>query len=682
MNTQTPNTTGSRVLSSADRGYSTLSTTTVDVENSRAPATSTWHGPLISSGASQHDEKPCAGHGTRLAPEEEVVMRDARTSLPTRSRHLNIPEQLAELIISMIPGPEGKEMAEAYREATDLPPITNLSLSELDIQNIIPNIRLRHDVNFDRDLSFRPNLDGSKGQEKMKAAQKYWRALVAELELYTRLFRGTPPLRELKGTDWTTVTRHAERRIPIIFQTIQDVLKSLVPDRDHSRVDEHLDVPMLMQEIERGVCDLVRLAEWMAHLLKEHCAPMRDGWVDKMVAYIKLGVTTNSSGDIVKGLCELLGILEAMKLDVANHQIRNLKTLLIEDTINFEKHYHLDRLVNGRARVNINTAHTWYSLAVEDFGQQCITPRHEPLRLQLEVFVRAVTATIFNRDGGFEFPETFYLDQDRLRVLKAEIEDVVSFDICFDMFANLIKQFGYEGPVSPTTRQQLRISLSAIMGEAIGYGFQTWIMNSEALSLEILRQASLFAGQPQTHDLDSILKAEQLFRHLFHTSAATHAERLEASMLLQVLACANRHSNSSPTDLFNTLVPVANSVPLPPAQPSRPATGPDSFTFLLPQHAANTKLMDIANRITHIVLLHWRIWRPIAYVQEEEMKQSSGTLALGEVSSLSASPQPPLTNRSSAHPAVDGAQGIPNLNTRDVQDSGQESSVAHETPSQ
>jgi hypothetical protein len=214
----------------------------------------------------------------------------------------------------MIPGSEGEELAKAFREGSDLPPITRQSLSELDVQNIITNIKLRHDVNFDRDLSFRPNLDGTKGQEKVKAAQRYWRALVAELELYTRLFRGTPPLQEMDSASWSSVVQHAERRVPKIFQTIQDVLKSLVPDRDHSRVEEHLDVPMLMQEIERGVCDLVRLAEWMACLLKEHCAPMRDEWVDKMVSYTRMGVTQNKSESIVKGLCELLGILESMKL--------------------------------------------------------------------------------------------------------------------------------------------------------------------------------------------------------------------------------------------------------------------------------------------------------------------------------------------------------------------------------
>lgn len=205
----------------------------------------------------------------------------------------------------------GEELADNFLEAWDLPPVTKQSLSELDIQSIITNIKLRHDVNFDRDLSFRPNVDGVKGQEKERVADKYWGALIAELVLYNRLFHGTPPLSAIQVEAFTP---YAQRRIPILFQNVRDVLKSLVPDRDHSRVDEHLDVPMLMQAIERGVCDLGRLADWMAQLLKEHCAPMRDVLVDEMVTCTRQGEADRNLEQIVEGLRKLFGILEAMKL--------------------------------------------------------------------------------------------------------------------------------------------------------------------------------------------------------------------------------------------------------------------------------------------------------------------------------------------------------------------------------
>jgi len=233
----------------------------------------------------------------------------------------SLPEQLAELIRTIIcADSRAEEMIDAFQHAGEYPPITRQSLAELDIQNIINNIKLRHDVNFDRDLSFRPNLDGTKGQEKLKASKRYWNALCVELKLYMFLFQGVSPngvpsittpqsLPNFKG-----LTQYVKRRIPIMFETIREILKSLVPDRDQSRVDEHLDVVMLMQEIEKGVCDQVRLSEWLANLIKEHCAPMRDERVDKMVECTKEGVSNISTESIVSGLRELLGILEAMKL--------------------------------------------------------------------------------------------------------------------------------------------------------------------------------------------------------------------------------------------------------------------------------------------------------------------------------------------------------------------------------
>jgi len=318
MGSQTPQATSSNTTTpfgSTKHTFRPMPAITPDAEGPKASIDATgsaWHVGLKNQDGSPHEERHCidieAGSSRKSHPPQNGVWP------PTSPHPRRIPEQLAELIMNMIPGPRGEELRDAFQSAADLPPITKQSLSELDIQNIITNIKLRHDVNFDRDLSFRPNLDGTKGQEKMKVSTKYWSALEAELELYVRLFQGSPALWNSPHTNWPIIVQHAQRRIPKMFETIQEVLKSLVPDRDHARVDEHLDVPMLMQEIERGVCDLVRLAEWMAHLLKEHCAPMRDEWVDKMVKSTRDGVSKNSSLSIVDGLRQLLGIMEAMKL--------------------------------------------------------------------------------------------------------------------------------------------------------------------------------------------------------------------------------------------------------------------------------------------------------------------------------------------------------------------------------
>ena len=90
-------------------------------------------------------------------------------------------------------------------------------------------------------------------------------------------------------------------------------------------------------------------------------------------------------------------------------------------------------------------------------------------RAQFETFVQAVVHILLSNDPSKDFPETFYLDQDRLRALKSELHDIVHFDMCCKVFAWLLREMNYRGPVPHTAQQNLRNSLFAIVGEDGNY---------------------------------------------------------------------------------------------------------------------------------------------------------------------------------------------------------------------
>lgn len=193
------------------------------------------------------------------------------------------------------------------------PPVTKRTLSELDLPCIMSNINLRMDANFDRDLHFKPDLDGEKGKRKRREAADYWSALAAEITIYN--------FYAAFGTDITNSTagerdseQEFEPRLPVMFETLQDILKTLVPERDHPSVMQNLEVPLLMQQIRKGVLDMVGVASWLATLLKTHCAPMRDEWADRMVKQISSALESQDPVGVVNGLQTLFAILEAMKL--------------------------------------------------------------------------------------------------------------------------------------------------------------------------------------------------------------------------------------------------------------------------------------------------------------------------------------------------------------------------------
>jgi hypothetical protein len=93
------------------------------------------------------------------------------------------------------------------------PPVTKTTLSELDVNKIIHNPKLRHDINFDPELHFRPNLDGEKGRRKQDKANQFWNALSEQLQQFV-VARDEFMRRYGNGEEWCLplLSRHSYQR--------------------------------------------------------------------------------------------------------------------------------------------------------------------------------------------------------------------------------------------------------------------------------------------------------------------------------------------------------------------------------------------------------------------------------------------------------------------------------------
>ena len=190
------------------------------------------------------------------------------------------------------------------------PPVTKASLSELDITRILHDSRLRHDLNFERDVAFRPNYDGDRGRKKKALAKEYWTVLAVEFAIYIEraaslgsscLLDDLAPLK----LPW---------RLPQMFRTIQAILKTLVRSEDQLAVDEVFDIELLVQQLEKGVCDLVSIADWLGAVLKRSCSPARDTLVGSVIDQIRQAVCAVDPVRLAHGIEQLFGVLETMKL--------------------------------------------------------------------------------------------------------------------------------------------------------------------------------------------------------------------------------------------------------------------------------------------------------------------------------------------------------------------------------
>ena len=528
--------------------------------------------------------------------------------------------------------PNGADVSLAYERASRSPPITSDSLAELDMPRIINNPKLRHDVNFDRDLHFRPNLDGSKGRQKMKSADQYWQALEGELFMYG--FAAQQKMHVQGGESaeyWERVLRHSQRRLNKMFEAIRDILKTLVPDYEQKTITERLDVDLIMQEISNGVCDLLSLSSWLAKVLKAHCAPMRDELVDAMQKDIEVGALEARHEKLVSGLRQLLTILEAMKLDVANHQIRHMRPLLVEDTINFQRRYNAHRI--GLGKIDVRKSQKW----LNDEREHLSTPVQQATHL--EALASALVRDVLFNENNI-CPPTFYLDADRLKSIRLDLRSTFSYELCRQILAELTP--AYVTPAELLRAQgALHTSVSAIVG--ISGRFLDRIEN---IAVEIVRILLILEGRYPPLDTSILGLVEQKLALALQPASAAFDKIARDTcdrLLPKLITSVEGHIRMSAVDLQDALVNQA------PSQLSSPPIG--FGAVLAPPEPTRTYDPDddIVRRLTHVICLHWHVWSDLVYLAPMEPDETESETPVKE----------PIPSRStSTSPTVPIAQAV------------------------
>lgn len=523
------------------------------------------------------------------------------------------------------------------------PPVTKKTLSELDLPCIMSNINLRMDANFDRDLHFKPDLDGEKGRRKRKEAADYWDSMASEIAIYA--FQAAQP-EPAEGSDSTSSPKASgkrtfEPRLPGMFETLQEVLKTLVPERDHPSVMQNLEVSLLMQQVRKGVLDMVALAGWLAALVKTHCAPMRDEWADRMVEQITSGSQSQDPKEIVNGLQTLFAILEAMKLDVANHQIRTFRVLLIEDTVPFLTEYFEGKINHGG--IQIETARQWYLSArdralLEDEQKSPSSSQPDDMK-PLDALFRGISDQLLQFNPPTAFPETFLFDSDRLWQLRSTIQNLINLEISWYIFESYVHTQKRYLSARDETYTTFRTRIWSLMEDGMDLssrtgssaddddpdlrGGQRWLQNMRCIALEIARFAcaaccldNVVADEVIT-PIESALEwhlsnESDLFRYFQNT--------MREKVLAATLSSARKYLPLSPLAICESqrAGPQAPSttgpaVPLPNSSSSNNTPPPSNQT-----HAPQQYDIDrIGMRLAHMGVLHWRVWAPILYLKDE-----------------------------------------------------------------
>ncbi|CBQ69582.1 related to SOK1 protein [Sporisorium reilianum SRZ2] len=390
------------------------------------------------------------------------------------------------------------------------PPITRHTLRELDLFEILKNPQLRHDVVFDPNVQFRPNFDGERGRRKREAGERYWTAVVREIEtgctctafshgqLLPCTCKAKHRLRRsgAAGTQDAAAPLQPSRipsRIPLLVQELRTICLSILPsnypadsvvadaeeaattsaaeDDDkgddaalseeaatparkkatvaassvaswttthHQLIAQTLDPHLISQQLQHGVLDVPALITFMGSILKLHCAPMRDEAIERMVDVVCV------DRNIGKGLRLCFEILELMKLDIANHQLRSARPFLVETAVDFEIRWFKEQIEQGKMSLERTTA--WIQQALGSSPDAATaTPRSEAV---VKAFNKGMLQLIFDVPGSLPlvspvatplgspsssslnntfasyYPETFQFDAYRMMTFHNDVSDL------------------------------------------------------------------------------------------------------------------------------------------------------------------------------------------------------------------------------------------------------------------
>ncbi|GAA5862745.1 hypothetical protein JCM1840_002659 [Sporobolomyces johnsonii] len=410
------------------------------------------------------------------------------------------------------------------------PPITKATLHELDLHEVMRNAQLRHDVVFDPNLMFRPNYDGERGERKRVAAEQYWTAVSREISFGCRCttFSGATALPCIclppnstpcaRPPPTSLSSRLPSRIVPLIVE-LRNILLSLLPApagppvsppfcstptfgqssaypypslnsptsplaspghpsgsfaASRDQIFDVLDPAFLSQQLARGVLDSASLARFLGSTLKTHCAPMRDELVDEMVAACE-------GEGFVKGLRMCFEILELMKLDIANHQLRSLRPYLVQTALEFERRFFQDFATRRRGRPSFERSRAWLNASVSTIENNNKPRTGTSSDLVDKVVSQGMLDLIFSPSSSTasandassppsspvslaSLPETVQLDSYRLQAFHADATDLTVV-YCLTL---LYQQLAFPARPAPAEVDSVRKELWCIMAATTG----------------------------------------------------------------------------------------------------------------------------------------------------------------------------------------------------------------------
>jgi hypothetical protein len=217
------------------------------------------------------------------------------------------------------------------------------------------------------------------------------------------------------------------------------------------------------------------------------------------------------------------------------------------------------------------------------------------------VMFRGLSELLLQYDDRVKFPQTFHFDVGRLWQLRAELQTLINIDICWSILDDFVgdrQTSASRDDLYPIFRSRISSLLEDNDGQCRRRARLPSIAN---VALELARLASVACGSDDAMSDNVVLPIERALHYHF-TRESTQFRYIQGKLRKELVdmtfGFAKRYLPMSP-------LAICESQRTRQLHPQAPI----SHHYI--------ELEAVAMRLAHIGVLHWRVWGPLLYVQED-----------------------------------------------------------------
>ena len=276
----------------------------------------------------------------------------------------------------------------------------------------------------------------------------------------------------------------------------------------------------------------------------------------------------------------------------------------MEDTITFQQEFFAKGIMEGN--VDPKSCRAWYDGARKQHSLWLLASSTATTSLDgYASLIHSMIATLSAIPSTCVLPKSFQFDLKRLEQLRTDMQDLIHLRMGLLVFDELHSWLASGNPVSVSsdTYAELQSRILALVDEQPDDG-EPWQISSADVALEITRAACASCGHSEIVVPDCLIQSTFLRLDQLVSGQTSESMLIWRSLQEDLTSKAIHYAQ-----VFNNMTPLAISD----AQQHWQQQQEQKVGF-----RPVPDIEDIARRVAHVGVLHWKIWANLVYLDDVE----------------------------------------------------------------